>query len=245
MNRFLRRIRAGALPAEGAIGTRLMRAGLRPGPELDAAALTHPALLARLHEESRAAGVEALKTHTFALDGADADTRRRLEAAVGIARRAAGRSGFVLGSLGPLPGLGRRARWLAEAGVDAILLETFGTAAKLCRAVRVARRTGLPLIALMTPGTPSGLRAVHKAGADLVGVNCVEPEAALKLLSSVTDLPLAALPSAGLPDREGRHPLSPRVWAEGAVRLVRLGVKLLGGCCGTTPEHLRALNRRR
>ncbi len=231
------------LLVEGAIGTRLMQAGLRPGPDLDAAPLTRPDLLVRLHEESRAAGAEALKTHTFALRGTGTETRRRLEAAVRIARRVAGRAGFVLGSLGPLPGLERRAAWLAEAGVDAILLETFGAAAKLCRAVKAAKRAGSPLIALMTPGTRDGLRAARDAGADWVGVNCVVPGAAFQVLASSGDLPLAALPSAGLPGPGGRHPLTARAWAEGSLRLVRLGARMIGGCCGTTPAHLRALKR--
>jgi methionine synthase I (cobalamin-dependent) len=225
---------------EGAIGTRLMAAGVRPGPEMDLVARRRPALLSRLHRTSRAAGADALKTHTFALTGSGAEARDLIRAAVDLARGEAGRGGRVLGSLGPLPGLERRAEWLAEAGVDALLLETFLRPGHLAGMVRALRPMKMPILALLAAGTAADLRRVADSGADAVGLNCLLPSEAEAALRHLRDLPLAALPGAGLPGR--LRPVS--AWADGAARLAALGLRWLGGCCGTGPAHLKALKRR-
>ncbi|MEN6525620.1 MAG: bifunctional homocysteine S-methyltransferase/methylenetetrahydrofolate reductase [Candidatus Polarisedimenticolia bacterium] len=149
---------------------------------------------------------------------------------------------------------------LAEGGVDLLVLETFADLVEVQAAVRAARAVGgLPVAALMTVDeegrTPEGVppewvaRRLEEAGADVVGVNCsVGPAAMLSVveaMATVASRPLAALPNAGLPRAiEGRmHYLaSPTYMARCARRFVDAGARVVGGCCGVTPEHVRAMS---
>jgi len=96
------------------------------------------------------------------------------------------------------------------------------------------------------------VRALRQAGANVVGVNCgVGPQATLELLeqfiAAAAGAPVSAMPNAGLPQFvEGRYVYlsSPEYFADFAARAVGLGVRLLGGCCGTTPGHIRAMRER-
>ena len=124
-------------------------------------------------------------------------------------------------------------------------------------AIRAVRSiSDLPVVAQMTTAesgdTPDGSspeafgRRLVEEGASLVGVNCGSGLAAmletLERLHAATVVPLAAQPNAGFPRHvEGRtmYMASPDYMASYARRFVRLGVRLLGGCCGTTPEHIR------
>jgi methionine synthase I (cobalamin-dependent) len=86
---------------------------------------------------------------------------------------------------------------------------------------------------------------LRDGGADVVGVNCIgTPRETLAALGGADLSESAAFPSAGLPDPCGRHALSAAHFAEGAHALVERGVRLIGGCCGTTPEHIAALTAR-
>lgn len=151
---------------------------------------------------------------------------------------------------------------LARGGADAILCETFAELEEALLAVRAARRsTGLPLVLSMTfdsgpdktatvmGTTPAAMAAAAaEAGAAAVGANCgAGPEHYVKvasLLRSATDLPIWIKPNAGLPVlRDGRtvFPMGPEQFAAFAPDLVRAGANFIGGCCGTTPEHVRAI----
>jgi homocysteine S-methyltransferase len=96
------------------------------------------------------------------------------------------------------------------------------------------------------------VRALKQAGANVVGVNCgVGPQATLELLeqfvAAADGTPVSAMPNAGLPRFvEGRYVYlsSPDYFADFAARAVGLGVRLIGGCCGTTPAHIRAMRER-
>ena len=105
-------------------------------------------------------------------------------------------------------------------------------------------------------GEFEGLLPEHAAaemdswGADVIGVNCCDgPQGvfeAAKRMSKVTDRPLSAMPNAGLPQMvQGRllYLASPEYMAEYARRYAQLGVALIGGCCGTTPDHIREMKR--
>ena len=149
---------------------------------------------------------------------------------------------------------------LAEEGVDLILLETFGYIGELHQAILAAREAapGLPIVAEVTidddghalDGTEPeqfGVRLVD-FGVDVLGCNCsVGPAAMLdtiERLRRVTSLPLAAQPNAGMPRSvEGRniYLCSPEYMASYARKFVAAGVSLVGGCCGTTPEHIKAM----
>jgi len=149
---------------------------------------------------------------------------------------------------------------LAEEGVDLILLETFGYIDELHQAILAAREAapGLPIVAEVTidedgnalDGTESEKFGVRLAdfGVDVLGCNCsVGPAAMLdtiERLRRVTSLPLAAQPNAGMPRSvEGRniYLCSPEYMASYARKFVAAGVSLVGGCCGTTPEHIKAM----
>ena len=149
---------------------------------------------------------------------------------------------------------------LADEGVDLILLETFGYIDELHQAVLAAREAapGLPLVAEVTIDEEGnaldgaqpeafGTRLTD-FGVDVVGCNCsIGPAAMLdtiERLRKVTSLPLAAQPNAGMPRSvEGRniYLCSPEYMASYARKFVAAGASLVGGCCGTTPEHIKAM----
>jgi len=149
---------------------------------------------------------------------------------------------------------------LATEGVDLILLETFGYLDELHQAIQAAREAapGLPIVAEVTIDEEGnaldgaepeafGVRLTN-FGADVIGCNCsVGPAAMLdtiERLRRVTTLPLAAQPNAGMPRSvEGRniYLCSPEYMASYARKFVAAGVSLIGGCCGTTPEHIKAM----
>ncbi len=148
---------------------------------------------------------------------------------------------------------------LVEGGVDLLILETFRDWNEAAAAVDAARSAcALPIVALVTTeedgnsldGTPPEQfgPALAARGADVVGVNCsVGPAPMLETverLSAVCDVPLSAQPNAGKPrDIEGRniYLCSPEYMASYARRFIASGVRLVGGCCGTTPEHIRQI----
>lgn len=150
---------------------------------------------------------------------------------------------------------------LLEGGADLILLETFPRLDELLQAVQAARSAcDLPLIAQMTVAedgqtldgsAPSEVvRVLAAAGVDAVGVNCgVGPQSTLEVvreMAAATSLPITAMPNAGLPQRVGGRFLyfsTPEYLAEYALRLVDAGAALIGGCCGTTPDHVAAMRR--
>lgn len=148
---------------------------------------------------------------------------------------------------------------LAAGGVDLFMLETFRDPAEIQAAIAAVRSvSGLPIVAQMTTDedgqTPDGApvdacaAALVAAGADVVGLNCsVGPAPMLETLermAQTVSVPLSAQPNAGRPrDIEGRNLYlsSPDYLASYARRFVELGVRLVGGCCGTTPEHIRQM----
>ncbi len=150
---------------------------------------------------------------------------------------------------------------LVEGGVDLFMLETFRDVNELAAAVRAVRRVSpLPIVAQMTTeddgnsldGTPPETFAplLEAAGADVIGVNCsVGPASMLETLermSHATARRLSAQPNAGRPrDVDGRnlYLCSPDYMASYARRFVTAGARLVGGCCGTTPEHIRQIGQ--
>ncbi len=148
---------------------------------------------------------------------------------------------------------------LLEGGVDGFVLETFADPAELSAAHGAIReRCQLPVIAQMTVGddaetvygTPVEALAeqLTAMGADVVGLNCsVGPAAmldALERMAHATRRPLSAQPNAGLPRTVGDRKMymaSPEYMARYARRLIDAGARFVGGCCGTTPDHIRQL----
>ena len=149
---------------------------------------------------------------------------------------------------------------LAEGGVDLFILETFGDLEEIEQAIRAARAVDptKPIVAQMTIGvdcrTPYGadpetvVRALDAWGVDVIGVNCsVGPQTILECIEKMaphTRRKLSAQPNAGMPrDVGGRsmYMASPEYMATYARHLVQAGAKIVGGCCGTTPDHVHAI----
>ena len=150
---------------------------------------------------------------------------------------------------------------LVEGGVDVIMLETFGYLEELHQAILAAREAApaVPLVAQVTidedgncldGASPETFTAkLGDWGPDVIGCNCsVGPVAMLEAIERIrrlTDKPLSAQPNAGIPRSiEGRniYLCSPEYIASYTRKFVNAGVNLVGGCCGTTPEHIKAMS---
>jgi methionine synthase I (cobalamin-dependent)/5,10-methylenetetrahydrofolate reductase len=149
---------------------------------------------------------------------------------------------------------------LVEGGVDLLILETFGYLEEIHQAMLAAKDVNptLPLVAQVTidedgnclDGSDPETFApkLVEWGADVIGCNCsVGPVAMLDAMERVraaTSLPLAAQPNAGIPrsvDGRNIYLCSPEYMASYARKFVAAGVRLVGGCCGTTPDHIRVM----
>ena len=217
-------------------------------------------------------GANARKLSSFGLEHLTAEINR---AAATLARRAiedSGKTAWVAGSVGPIglpegeASLSEAARetmfrdqigGLLEGGADLVLLETFQDPEELLLALRAARSLGdTPVLAMLAvpesgrlPGGAEigeALESLSAAGADVVGLNCVNgPQAMLRLLEKISpSRPLALFPNAGRPSyQEGRisYGTSPEYFADLGRRMAESGASLVGGCCGTSPDHIRAL----
>jgi homocysteine S-methyltransferase len=149
---------------------------------------------------------------------------------------------------------------LLEGGVDLFVLETFSDISEIRQALYAVRELcDLPVVAQMTilsdgntsfGTTPEVFTArLDEWGADVIGLNCgVGPAdvlTAIEKMRAVTDKKLSAQPNAGLPrDVQGRqfYMCSPEYMAKYAKRLIQAGVKVIGGCCGTTPAHVKLIS---
>jgi homocysteine S-methyltransferase len=149
---------------------------------------------------------------------------------------------------------------LHEGGVDVFLLETFGDLHEIEQAILAARDASpkTPIIAQMTIGadgiSPFGaspediVRSLDAWGADIIGLNCsVGPQIILEAIEKMAPLTrkkLSAQPNAGMPrEISGRsmYMASPEYMATYARHLVQAGARIVGGCCGTTPEHIHLM----
>ena len=153
----------------------------------------------------------------------------------------------------------RQVRGLLDGGVSGFVLETFSDVSELRAAFQADRSLcDLPVIAQMTVGTDGKTHygtdpetfgpELEAMGADVIGVNCsVGPHGVLEAvekLARVTSRPLSAQPNAGLPREVGDRKIymaSPEYMASYARRMVETGARFVGGCCGTIPEHIKAI----
>ena len=297
-NRYVDVVRDRVVIFDGAFGTFIQALELSAddfgGPTLEGCnehlVLTRPDVIADMHAQFFAVGVDAVETATFGAfatvlaeyDLADKAYTINYEAAT-IARRVAhdfaadGRPRFVGGSIGPgtkLPSLGHigfadlrdvyevQARGLLDGGVDLFVIETCmdllqAKAAVIgCRRAMQAAKREVPLQVQVTMETTGRMLVGSEIGAalvslaalrpDVLGLNCAtgprEMHEHIRHLSVNSPLPIAVLPNAGLPSvMHGRthYDLTPDELAEFHYRFVtELGVRVIGGCCGTTPAHL-------
>ena len=269
---------------DGAIGTELIARGLRVRDECpEAWNLERPEIVRAIHAAYVEAGAEVVQTNSFgatrprlARFGREGSQAEIIRAAVALAREAGGRT--IWGSLGPTgetlslaegTDVGRveaayaeAAGLLAEAGVDAIHLETQFHPAELGAAILGAKQAGLPVVASMTLmagvsglETPHGvpiarmIRAVEAGGPDAVGVNCsIDAERMRRAVEALRDalpLPVVAKPQAKISEKcvTGRSSETPEAFARHARALVDAGAAAVGGCCGVGPAGIAALRR--
>ncbi len=153
-----------------------------------------------------------------------------------------------------------QARALVEGGVDFIILETFASLSLLLTALRGVKAAVDAPVAAQMVFTPRGrthsgrtarecFDALIRAGADLVGLNCgIGPGNALEVVQGLgaVPVPLSVLPNAGFPESLGDRLIyasSPEYFTRRTAACAAYGARLVGGCCGTTPEHIAALTR--
>ncbi len=152
-----------------------------------------------------------------------------------------------------------QARALVEAGVDLLMLETFTSLTEISEAIKAVKEVGgVPIVAQLTfteEGlTPAGdspqgvVEALQAQGVDVIGANCsVGSNSMLHVIEGMAPharLPLSAQPNAGFPQYvDGRfvYLSSPGYMAGYAARMLEAGATIVGGCCGTTPEHIAAM----
>ncbi|MFW6022510.1 MAG: homocysteine S-methyltransferase family protein [Halanaerobiaceae bacterium] len=151
--------------------------------------------------------------------------------------------------------------YLVDAGVDVICIETMSDLAEIKAALLAAQDFEIPVIAQMTytengytlTGTPPEIVAIvlEGLGADIIGVNCV---AGLKnaipiveKISTVTDLPISVFANAGMPvcvRGKTTYPESSQEYVQLLEELLNFNVRILGGCCGTSPEYIKAIEEK-
>jgi len=280
-------LRQRVLICDGAMGTMLHAAGNsldRALPELN---LSNAGLVSTIHESYLSAGADMILTNTFGAnrlrlaDQGFGEMVREINLAgariASGAREGAGRQVFVAGSISPAVTASQRRRAtrvqrveaireqveaLADGGVDALVLETFGYLEELAEAVTVAAETsGLPIIAQATfagDGRTLGGESPREVASTLsglpivmLGTNCtLGPQgvaAVVEALLPHTTLPVSAQPNAGLPRRVAGRRFEYNVdggyFARYARRLAEAGAALVGGCCGTTPAQIQAAAR--
>ncbi|MEQ8224338.1 MAG: bifunctional homocysteine S-methyltransferase/methylenetetrahydrofolate reductase [Candidatus Eremiobacterota bacterium] len=154
-----------------------------------------------------------------------------------------------------------QATGLVEGGVDLFIIETFSDIGEIHQAIQAVREIcNLPIIAQMTIdehgnslfGTPPEVftARLEEWGADVIGINCSQgPQVMLEVLERMTKIthkPISVQPNAGVPvSVEGRniYLCSPEYMATYAKHFILSGAKIVGGCCGTAPEHIKAIKK--
>jgi 5-methyltetrahydrofolate--homocysteine methyltransferase len=276
-------IERGPVLTDGAWGTELQARGLGVGDFPDVWNLSHPGRVAEVAQAYVNAGSDIILTNTFGANrlrlgdyrmaGSIAEINRR---GVEISRAAADGRALVFASMGPSGKLllneettveqlrgafGEQAQALAQAGADAIVVETMSDLDEARQAVMAARATGLPVVACMVfdsgkekdrtmmGATPEeAALALSSAGADVIGANCGQGIAGFvricRRLRAASALPIWVKPNAGLPEiRNGRavYRTDAEDFANHARALVEAGANFIGGCCGTDPNFISAL----
>ena len=288
-SRFVESLQTGKiLVLDGATGTNLQRRGLPVGAPSDSWVMDRPEEVVRLHRDFIEAGSDLILTNTFGstqMHLAHAGMAERFEEtnrrAVELARQAAaGTSVLVAGSMGPLGEMlepsgtlkeadaeaayAGQARLLAEAGVDALVIETQFDLNEAKAAIRGARSvTNLPLVCsfsydrgmrTMMGVKPAQMgRELAEMGLAAVGINCgkslEDNLKALRELRQAITLPIWFKPNAGLPRASGveghatEYDITPDQMGAQVAGWIEAGARLVGGCCGTSPQHLGAIAR--
>ncbi len=243
------------------MGTMLYGKGFFLNVCYDELNLKQPRLVQEVHAEYVRAGAEILETNTFGANplklgsyGLADETEKINRTAAELARAASGGKASVVGAIGPLGVriepfgptskleaealFARQVQGLLAGGVDGFILETFSDMDEMHAGLLAVRAASdLPVVCQMTIGT-DGLtyygtdpetftKQLAAWGADVIGVNCS-----------------VAQPNAGLPKDVGDRKIylaSPEYMASFARRMIETGARFVGGCCGSTPEHIKKI----
>lgn len=275
---FLEDLQRKILIADGAMGTLLYANGIDSCyEELN---LSKPQQIQNIHELYIQAGANVIQTNTYGANaiklaryGLDDMVEKINRRAVQLARHAAGRDVYVLGTIGGIRGIkkniatlddivisfSKQLNSLLEEGVDGILLETYYDLEEITTVLKLARKiTNLPIVAQVSlhevgrlqDGTTlnDGLRLLESSGANVIGLNCrLGPH---HMIQSLKEVPLfentylSCYPNASFLDYDDDRFVyeNKASYFESCAREFRNeGVRLLGGCCGTTPLHIKAM----
>ncbi|HPI92387.1 MAG TPA: homocysteine S-methyltransferase family protein [Deltaproteobacteria bacterium] len=276
-------IKDGPVLTDGSWGTQIIRRGLQPRECPDSWNLSHPELVEEVAREYVDAGSRVILTNTFGANrfvlgkfGLAEKVAEINVRGVEISRRAALTRACVFASMGPSGKLlaardvtkdeleeafDEQARAIAQAGPDAIVVETMMDLAEAAVAAEAAKRTGLPVVAClvfdagrakdrtMMGNTPEqAVEVLGRIGVDVVGANCGQGiEGFIPICSrmrAATDLPIWMKPNAGLPERvDGQtvYRTTPEEFSGFIPDLVRAGASFIGGCCGTEQAFIREI----
>lgn len=275
MSRLLNHLKNNVLVADGAMGTILYSEGLDTCPE--AYNLTHPNKVERIHRSYIEAGADVIQTNTYGANfeklkvfGLEHKVKEIHKAAVQIAKRAANKETFILGTVGGFRGIKQedlslstiqyhtdnQIDTLIEEGVDGLLFETYYDLDELTSVITATRQKyDIPIIAQLTASNTNylvdgteindALKQLVECGANVVGLNCHHGPHHMQRSFSHIELPedayLSCYPNASLLDIENsefKYSNNAKYFGDVAQELINEGVRLIGGCCGTTPEHI-------
>ncbi len=270
---------------DGATGSNLQRRGMPAGVCPEKWILEHREIMIGLQREFVSAGSQIVYAPTFTANriklkeyGLEGDIREMNHDLAALSREAVGGKAYVAGDLTmtgeQLSPVGKldfeelvevykeQIRYLVEAGVDLLVIETMMSLQETRAAVIAAKEVcDLAILATLTFesdgrtlfGTDAATAAVvlENLGVAAVGTNCsTGPDKMVDMvrrMAEVSTIPLIAKPNAGLPslDAEGNtvYDMEPETFAACMRELVRAGAAVVGGCCGTTPDYIRALKK--
>ena len=269
---------------DGAMGTMLHQAGLKPGQCPELWNVEEPAKITAIHRQYVAAGATIIETNTFGANriklshyGLESKVAALNTAAVTAAREAAGIQTKVAGSVGPtgkfIAPLGdlsfdsayevfyEQISALDQAGIDYIIIETIIDIQEMRAALLAAKAaTRKPIICQLSfqadgrtvTGTDPRTAAItlEALGANVIGANCsLGPAQLLPVIETLAQncsIPLSVQPNAGMPqlvDGQTIFPMTAAEMASWIPRLAAAGATYIGGCCGTTPAHIKAIRQ--
>lgn len=285
MKQFRERLGKEVILFDGGVGTYLYEKGIFINTCFDELNLINPDIVSEVHRDYVNAGADVIETNTYganrfklAAHGLETKVHEVNLKGAQIAKKVAGDSVLVAGSVGPLgvqiEPLGKlsydeakdvfkeQIKGLLDGGVDLIILETFSLVSELVQAIRAVKELNpdIPIIAQVTINDDGNLLSgasirsfvtgVADYQLDAIGMNCsVGPKTmldALEQLKPLTRLPISVQPNAGLPQNVGGRNIymtSPEYIAEYSKRFIQTGAAIVGGCCGTNPEHIKAIRR--
>jgi len=265
---------------DGGMGSYIYQKGVFLNKCYDELNISNAEFIMSIHQDYLQAGADIIETNTFGANwyklsrhGLERKVSEINRIGVEIARKAAGDTAYVCGSVGPLgvkiepwgetsfeearKAFKDQISVLACAGADAVILETFQEISELEQAIIAAKQvTDIPVIAQMAVQadgkTAFGLSVediaerLQSSEADIAGMNCaVGPKAMLENLELMVrhcKKPISVMPNAGIARfYEGRtmYMTTPDYFGVYARRFIDAGASIVGGCCGTTPEHIK------